>query len=233
MVTTGSGRVDNGMNNTEIIDLSKKCSISFPHYPKILFGTTGQFLEDAAIICGGKPATNECFALGKKGLSFEIIDPMKEARYFAESIVTQGRIWVVGGVDINGIPLSSTEYIPKISNSEPPNLPEPVQFFSIISINETTSMLIGGANQHRSHSAKTVYFNHQTNLWKDGPRLINGRRYHAAGVVTDHVTHKQHIAVVGGETLNGPKDTDDVELLFNGETQWKKGTFDTHCGKVN
>ena len=224
MVTTGQGRDDNGMNNTEIVDLFKKCSVSFPHYPKKLYGTTGQFLEDAAIICGGKPATNECFALGKNG-SFESIDQMKEARYLAESIVTQGRVWVVGGYDKNGKVLSSTEYIPKISNSEPPNLPEPVQYFSIISINETTSILIGGANQHRSHSSKTFYFNHQTNIWKDGPRLINGRYDHSAGVITDHVTHKQHIAVVGGETLINPKDTDDVELLFNGETQWKKGIF--------
>ena len=73
------------------------------------------------------------------------------------------------------------------------------------------------------YSPKTYYFNHQTNIWKEGPSLINGRYDHAAGLITDHVTHKQHIAVVGGETLQWTLQKDTVELLFNGETQWKKG----------
>ena len=150
--------------NTEIVDLSRyafwsrKCSATLPHYPKKLYGTTGQFLEDAAIICGGgEPATNECFSLRKNG-TFESIAPMKEARYLAKSIVTQGRIWIVGGKDKNGEKLSSTEYIPKSSNNEP-SIPEPVESFSIISINETTSMLIGGSKEEEDVGrVQTNYF---------------------------------------------------------------------------
>ena len=217
LVTTG--HYNGQLNNTEIIDFFSGCSASLPNYPKDLEGTTGQFLDDTAIICGGYPYTNECFSLRKGATSFKSIAQMNEARRFAKSIVTQGRIWVTGGMDGNGNRFSSTEYIPKSSTNEP-GLPEPVHHHAIISINDTLSMLIGGWTNSDYYSPETYYFDHQSNTWKNGPKLINGRNSHTAGLIIDHVTHTQHIAVVGGDD-GGYYDS--VELLLNRETQWKKG----------
>ena len=224
LVTNGYGP-NKELNDTEIVDLSGGCSASLPDYPKRLTGTTGKFLDDAAIICGGRnngpydyDYYNECFALTKKLRIFESIAPMKEERAHAKSIVSQGKIWVTGG---HGKKIhSSTEFIPDNFSSSGPILPEPVERHAIISINDTTSMLIGGYTTYDFYSRKTYYFNHHSQIWKDGPSLMNGRSYHTAGLIMDHVTLTQHIAVVGGynnEVL------DSVELLLNGETQWKKG----------
>ena len=205
--------------------MSGDCSASLPNYPKKLFSPTGQFLEDAVIICGGgqrigggPPPTNECYSLAKKATSFESITPMKEARQYAKSIVIQSQIWVTGG-DSGGITLSSTEYIPKSSNNEP-SLPElfpgyAIYCYALVSINETISMVIGGL------ANRTYYFNHQSQTWKDGPTLIIPRLFHTAGLIMDHVTHTQHIAVVGGIFLDELLDS--VELLLNGNTQFTKG----------
>ena len=81
-------------------------------------------------------------------------------------------------------------------------------------------MVTGGYTSSDFYSRKTHYFNHSSQTWKDGPNLMYGRFDHTAGVVIDHVTHTQHIAVVGGYNEGV---LDSVELLFNGETQWKKG----------
>ena len=221
------------MNNTEILDLSGDCTASLPNYPKELDGATGQFLDDKIIICGGGfflgvlGNYSDCFILRKGESSFESFPSMKEARIQAKSVVTQGRIWVTGGIQFYGLNytiLSSTEYIPNNSSNEP-ILPEPLCYHAIISINDTTSMLIGGVtNGNDLPSSKTHYFNHLSQTWKSGPRLMNGRFSHSAGIIMDHATHEQHIAVVGG-TLESDMNTssDSVELLLNGETQWTEG----------
>ena len=125
-------------------------------------------------------------------------------------------------MDKNDNKLSSTEFIPKQSTSEP-RLPEPVAYHALVSLNETTSMLIGGNTNSDSTSSKTHYFDHQSQSWKDGPSLMKGRFEHTAGLITDHVTHEKHLAVVGG--YDGYVELDSVELLLSGETQWTKGIF--------
>ena len=76
-------------------------------------------------------------------------------------------------------------------------------------------MVIGGL------ANRTYYFNHQSQTWKDGPTLMSPRWFHTAGLIMDHVTHTQHIAVVGGIFLDELLDS--VELLLNGNTQFTKG----------
>ena len=216
--------------NTEVIDLSGEGSVSLPNYPKRIHGTTGQFFDDKAIICGGysmenggEGVTNECFALSKAAASFENYTRMKENRIDARSLVTQDHIWVTGG----GFRSKVTEYIPKSSTNNEPILPEVVNHHAIFSINKTSSMLIGGSTHDANWSNKTYYFNHESNTWKDGPSLTVGRNDHTAGLIKDHVTNNQHIVVVGGyiDSYYGDS-SDSVEIMLNGETQWKKGILE-------
>ena len=58
--------------------------------------------------------------------------------------------------------------------------------------------MIGGITNTTWMSNRTHFFNSDTNEWKRGPDLLNGRIYHASGELIDHVTGNQHVAVVGG-----------------------------------
>ena len=109
--------------NTEVIDLSGDGSVSLPNYPKRIHGTTGQFFDEKAIICGGysmenggEGVTNECFVLRKAAASFENFTRMQENRINARSFVTQDHIWVTGG-GFRG----STEYLPKSTTNDTKN----------------------------------------------------------------------------------------------------------------
>ena len=214
-MTTGAGNID----NTEIIDLSGNCTASFSNYPMKLRGTTGQLLNDSVVICGGWSSVkqefiHDCFILRKGATSFENFLSMNICRSNAKSIINQGYIWITGGADGSKI-FSSTEYIPKSSINDL-SLPISVQSHAIIVINETISMLIGGAGY--GGSTNTYYFNHQSKTWKAGPYMMTGRNQHTAGLIRDHVTHSQHIVVVGGFGA-----LDSVELLH--DTQRGKGIY--------
>ena len=107
-------------------------------------------------------------------------------------------------------------------------LPEPVSQHAIFSINETTSFLIGGITSSAAFSRKTHLFNHFDNFvditgkWIAGPKLNIGRKDLTAGVLIDHETEQQHIAVVGG--TDGQR-LDSVELLLHGQDFWSKGIY--------
>ena len=64
---------------------------------------------------------------------------------------------------------------------------------------------------------------HQGHNWIQGPDLMQARRIHAAGVVTDEVTTEKLVIVTGGEH-NGII-LDSTEMLFN--NQWHQGKM-TH-----
>ena len=215
------------LDTTEILDLSGNCTASLPNYPTKIRYATGQFLDGKVIICGGAPHTSDCYQLSKNSSSFEILSPsMQEKRDDAKSIVIQDHIWVTGGHAFYNR-LSSTEFIKSSTTSqslpmENMQLPEPVYRHAIIALNATTSMLIGGSSISNSLSPKTYYHDHLSKTWKVGPDLIYGRQGHAAGIVTDHITHQQHIVVVGGWPGSASA-LDRVELMFHGENQWQKG----------
>ena len=67
---------------------------------------------------------------------------------------------------------------------------------------------------------RTYFYDHME--WIDGPLLNIGRKDLTAGILVDHETKQQHIAVVGG---TDGKMLDSVELLLQGHRFWIKGIF--------
>ena len=220
VVTTGYGS-SGDLSSTELININGECTASLPDYPVKLHAATGVFVDGTIIICGGYPPfSNKCYQLKNGKDEFELVYGMDENRYYAKSIAAQGKMLVLGGYNGKNI-IGTGEYIiPQISNNTAPGpniqLPEPVYHHAIVNINETTIYLIGGYTT--TYSKKTHFYNHVTKEWASGPELITGRAYHTAGVITDHETLAQHIAVVGGWGL------DSVELLFHGKNSWSEGT---------
>ena len=220
-MTTGYGS-SGDLSNTEIININQKCMTRLPDYPMDLRAATGMYVDGAIIICGGyTPRNNKCYQLKKGEQTFELVHTMEEKRYHAQSILVHRKMLVLGGYTdnsmtqtcefINNQILNDTEFNRNIQ------LPEPVFSHTIHNINKRTSILIGGYTTTTSESKKTYFYNHASNKWTSGPKLINGRMSHTAGVLFDHDTHAQHIAVVGGWGL------DSVELLLHGKNAWKLG----------
>ena len=228
MVTTGYGGVPYAgiLDNTELIDLSGDCTSTLPNYPAKYAAGTGQFIDGKVVICGGYNyqglRTSDCYQLSKGSSSFVKLSPsMQVNRYRAKSIITQGRLWITGGQDEYKNKLSSSEFIQTSNNSESIpmgniELPEPISGHAVISLNSSTSMLIGGTH----NIAKTHLYDHLSSTWTVGPELITGRHDHAAGLIMDHTTHQQHIAVVGGQNY---EHLDSLELMFHGTNQWEIG----------
>ena len=87
-------------------------------------------------------------------------------------------------------------------------------------INDTVSLLSGGWTN--SSSAKTWYYNHDTEAFTSGPDLLEGRRRHGSAVNVDKVTNAKIVVITGGWNGNG-KRMDSTEMLING--QWQTGTI--------
>ena len=218
-VTTGYGS-SGDLSSSELININGECTASLPDYPVKLHAATGVFVDGTIIICGGYPPfSNKCYQLKNGNGNFELVYRMEEYRYYAESVAVQGKMLVLGGYNGKNT-IGTGEYIiPQISNNTAPGpniqLPEPVYHHAIVNINETTTYLIGGYTT--TYSKKTYFYNHVSKEWASGPELKTGRAYHTAGVIIDHETFAQHIAVVGGWGL------DSVELLFHEDNSWSEG----------
>ena len=84
------------------------------------------------------------------------------------------------------------------------------------------SILSGGNYRKKSFSSKTLYYNHETDVFTNGPALLKGRSNHGSATCVDKVNNKT-IPVVAGGLIGDMYPTKTTELLLNGE--WKKGTY--------
>ena len=116
---------------------------------------------------------------------------------------------------------------------------------TIIGINSTFSMMIGGetldkdggTSGHRLTSVNlTYYFDHYNQIMFEGPRLNIARSFHGAGIVTDLITGERLPIVTGGERFyyefGQTEFYDSTEILMDGK--WvlgkkKAGTFTQNC----
>ena len=228
LLTTGALNIGELKNSTVLIDLEGKCSVDLPNYPKALKGATGNFANDMIIICGGYISqTNyikECYKLSKGGKSFDSLHVMSESRGWPSSTVVNDQIiWLTGGKNENGA-LGTTEFTNSSTIFSGVNLPESINNHVIITMNDTTSLLIGG-NTDTAPTEKTYYFNHETNIWITGPNLTVPRASHTAGVIKDHITLMEHVVVAGGGNPITASTLKSVEILFNNENYWSKGEY--------
>ena len=151
---------------------------------------------------------------------------MSTTRAFAASLITDENIlWVTGGLDYDypSMYLSSTEYILKTGESvKGPELPLTLGGHTLISINSTFSMFIGGEtfNSEGTTLDLTYYFDHYNQVWFDGPRLNHARYFHGSGIVTDLITREKLVVVSGGAYYDDEILTqvlDSTEILIDGK----------------
>jgi hypothetical protein len=223
MITTGWPT--SSATKTEIVDVvSGEACVNLAEFPLPNYGAVGANLDGTPIVCGGYSSVTyyqKCYKLTISG--WQEFASMKEKRGNAAGVMFQNRFHIFGGND-NGY-LQTSELISIDGGVEyGPQLPTAVFYHAITSINSTVSILSGGWTSDK-YSPLTWYFNHETNIFSDGPSLLEGRYGHGSATCVDQVTKAKIPIVTGG--YNGAY-LDSTELLINGE--WQSGTI--QCKKA-
>ena len=232
-LVTAGWNDDGYQSNSEMIDLSIKGDSNcrdWAQFPKDLSGVTGGVIQDTVIVCGGVnydlyESFDVCYSLNSKTTTLKTHMFAKRA-YAASLVIDETTLWITGGwssdtVSIQAI-LDTSELITLEGNELGPQLPIHVDLHALVAIDNTLSMLIGGrtpVSDENFITQTTHYFDHQGNNWIQGPDLMQGRRGHAAGVVTDEVTTEKFVIVTGGD-YHGDR-LDSTEMLIN--NQWNQG----------
>ena len=127
----------------------------------------------------------------------EIIGHLSVKRYFAASIaVNDTTLWVTGGIDDASM-LKSTDFVTLEGSQPGPDMPQALYGHTMVAINDSYIMF--------TFNGLTLYCDHMTGEWLNGPNLIEARVGHASGVVIDEITNENFVVVTGGKqnyTLN-------------------------------
>lgn len=175
------------------------------------------------LICGGHPATDSCYIIGNGN---ETAVKMFERREDAASIViNETLLWVTGGSN-GDESLMSTEFIElhggSGSTSPGPDMPIALDGHSMVSLNSTTAMVIGGYSN--GWSSKTFYFDLNSSFWTNGPELKSPREYHASAILTDSVTNIKYVIVAGGYKSDYLSSVEVLEFSSSAQ-EWTQGKF--------
>ena len=222
MVSTGYG-FGGLIENTEVLDLySKDAQVPiYQNHSIPMSESTGGFVANKFITCGGaveKGVLRECYNIGKANASLHGI--MKYSRKNTASIDLANKLWVLGGMDVYGSLLNSTEYISHDGEQEDgPDLPITLASLQVIQVNENDFMLFGGIDKLGGYTNKTWVYSNKN--WADGPALMKARFYHSVGKVRDAVMLKDYIVVTGG--TDGAYIFKDTEILEVDGTAWNAG----------
>ena len=221
MIATG---IHSHKKTTEVIDLEDSNVVceDLEDFPMETQAAVGANLVSTPIICGGYfggpgsvHSSDKCFKYTEEG--WQHFATMIERRDYAKGIVYNEAFHMFGGYDFDtGTKLQSSEIVKEDgSSTEGPQLPTPIMYHAIASINSTVSIITGGLTN--TTSDKSWYFNHASQEFQPGPNLLEARKGHSSGSVIDQET-KEKIIIVAGGYIDSSSST---EMLLNGK--WVKG----------
>ena len=226
VVTSGYG--DSGwLKETETLSIGNLDPPYYPNHPRLIIRATGGFLHQDFVTCGGEDddfgTTNKCYMLGSEGP----FATMMTKREYATSIVLEpGKLWILGGIDDIGYPLSSTEYIfADGRNEEGPAIPIALEHFAMVKINQSTSFLAGGFDIVSDSERTWFYYKekHYDGKWLEGPDLEEARSDHSLGIITDSVTGQVYVVASGGWAEDAEDYLNDVEIMDLQKNKWEPG----------
>ena len=219
MITTGWHN-SSATRKTEVVDLANGHTCSdLADFPVELYASVSANLDGTPVVCGGRTGTStyseKCYRFTNG--EWEEFASMKEQRGYAAGVVYNKKLHVFGGTD--GSSISQTSEIINVDGevSDGPDLPAGVFRHAMTTINDTVSLLSANANYYSAYSAKTWYYNHDTEVFTSGPDLLEGRRRHGSATNVDKVTKAKIAVITGGDSIKFGK-RNSTELLING--QW-------------
>ena len=202
--------------HTELLDLKTGHNAQLPDLPTAKEGVTGGMLGDMPLVIGGNENGDEVLQIDKVITPFP--SHLKEKRESAATTPFKQALWVTGGYK----KIKSTELIQRDGNIiAGPELPVGADCHAIVEVlPDEQYILIGGWTEDCQYSKATYFFHVNNERWTRGPDLIEGRRWHTAGIIQDSVTHDPYIVVVGG--YNGEY-LRSVEKMKVGSEKWDQG----------
>ena len=122
---------------------------NWQEFPISVLGATGGFVGDTVIICGGVDIdlnhVDECYSLTSEKAT--LVTHMTVWRARAASIVfNDNALWITGGYNHYFGVLASTEYVTMTKTMPGPDLPIALEGHTMVAINKTCSMIIGGGH---------------------------------------------------------------------------------------
>ena len=102
-------------------------------------------------------------------------------------------------------------------------LPYCINEHCTLQLNATYTMIILGENYDMGvyGSTETFFFNHETNQFMEGPKLIRGRYRFACGLFQKN--GRETIIVAGGYAHSNGYPFDSVEYMYLDELVWREG----------
>ena len=91
-------------------------------------------------------------------------------------------------------------------------MPLALRGHTIVNIEDDVFMLIGGQNSSEHIFKETFLLKIGTMEWTEGPPLNIARHDHTSGLITDQITQKKSVVVVGGINSGGQVLTS-IEIL--------------------
>lgn len=220
----------NGLDNlttVEIVDLSSSTTVcdNLPNYPYAIRGTSGGLLDNKIpLVCGGI-SVQDCFQY-REG-KWEATFPMNENHFHFSSMPSSPykneshRFFLLGGGEP---PALSVEVLTnngwEVTGSQ---LPRIFHGSCMVSVNETTIMLIAGSLGNGKLLTETFIFNSLTNVWVSGPPILSGRRFHGCGYIKENGQSKSKIIIAAGGTTGGWEALNSVEFLDGIDGSWRSG----------
>jgi hypothetical protein len=210
----------------EVINLASSASTcknpaNFP--AKVCLAIGGLGFKGNPILCGGfqNVLSNKCFSLENN--LWVSSASMKSVRVDAAAAQLQdGKLLVTGGYDGSYSNLNSAEMLTEEGwEIDIPSLPVTIYAHCMVTVNSTTVMAIGGA-QNGQASGKTFYFTVGEQSWTEGPELKNKRGYHSCGKIRKNKeSQEMSIIVAGGYDYSSILSS--VEILDEGSNEWQTG----------
>jgi hypothetical protein len=205
LVTTGRIRGSKKMKIMDLKDPTNVCQPSFLADYQIdnVGGASGGLLtNNNALICGGMDRTDgeildDCFSINHNGIRKTA--RLSQPRFDAASVVWNSTtLWMTGSLAGSGR-TKSTEFVQLTGTTPGPNLPIEVFGHCLVSLNDTTALLIGGILQDRTRSKATFFYNTDHKTWTVGPSLILGRSSHSCALFkSPQHGHTDTVIVTGG-----------------------------------
>jgi hypothetical protein len=180
-------------------------------------------LNNIALICGGYNVFDDCFAITDKTLQANVT--LIQHRDAAASVVLDSTtLWLTGGFSDTG-GTKSTEFVQLTGTTTGPDLPLEVVFHCLVSLNETTILLIGGLYMdgfHLTYTKDTFYYNIDDKTWTVGPSLITARYSHSCALFKSAKHGNTDTVIVTGGS-QGYVLLDSTEFLIFGSNSWTSG----------
>ncbi|XP_023341031.1 kelch domain-containing protein 8B isoform X2 [Eurytemora carolleeae] len=200
-------------NQSEVTILGENMTINNLEMPRSRWGHVSAYLESMYYVCGGSTELDGNLAPNDTCDAYRIVDvensvgrwesvsPMLEARHSAAAVEMFGRIFVLGGLGIDGEYLKSVEIYEPHSRMWVSGQSMTVGLVGHCAVAVHDGILVvGGLGDGGILRSYAAFYNVTSNLWTSLPSMRVKRAYHGCSVQLKSMPENKtdHVVVVTG-----------------------------------